>query len=622
MPQRNHCHIKSSKSPTSPTSKSKLIAFIPTIAILLQLTCHPLTLEVEALECACNTCDEGFCITSPDKHSMCQKSVKIEKNENGTLERIVELGCISAGPESLAEMQCMSYAEFSVPTHVACCKDRDRCNEYLDDPADPKFNIINDTVERPQQPIDMKSMRIDALFLAYIALIIFSTTIILVLCYRCLRNCCMGSTEKKEMLKNESVSSFQSKEDYSRFHRDFAGGSSSTHSYSISDSTKKMDLHDSEHTCLTLGSDPTSGKGLRQLQSRTIAKSVALGQTFPVGEGRFGRVYKGEFHGEDVAVKAFSSIDWESWDRECKVLKRLGSHPNIVRILTSEITPTDQSSTEYCIILEYCSFGSLCDYLDHHDIESSIDALLILQCIINGLNYLHEDYSQLGTAEYKPSIAHRDIKSKNILMRSKNVCCIADFGHALIRVNEHQLDHGKYQTLQVGTVRYMAPEILKPDPRINYGNFATYAQADVYQFALVMWEICYKTTLDTCLADEHLLPYDGVVPHNPKIGDMIKIICEDNYRPPQPESWNSYEIMRQLYELMCDCWRANPNARAPALNVKKKINNQLAQFRPKSPCKSKPFDLTSSFDSGRGSSSNSRSSSTRHSSRDKTRSIA
>ena len=34
-------------------------------------------------------------------------------------------------------------------------------------------------------------------------------------------------------------------------------------------------------------------------------------------------------------------------------------------------------------------------------------------------------------AQIKPGIAHRDLKSKNILMKSNNTCCIADFGLAV-----------------------------------------------------------------------------------------------------------------------------------------------------------------------------------------------
>lgn len=41
--------------------------------------------------------------------------------------------------------------------------------------------------------------------------------------------------------------------------------------------------------------------------------------------------------------------------------------------------------------------------------------------------------------------------------------------------------------LQVGTARYMAPEVL--ESRINLENIESFKQADVYSMALVLWEI-------------------------------------------------------------------------------------------------------------------------------------
>ena len=59
----------------------------------------------------------------------------------------------------------------------------------------------------------------------------------------------------------------------------------------------------------------------------------------------------------------------------------------------------------------------------------------------------------------KPAIAHRDIKSKNILVKANGECCIGDLGLA---IQEDQLDQliREGANLQVGTKRYMAPEIL------------------------------------------------------------------------------------------------------------------------------------------------------------------
>ena len=41
--------------------------------------------------------------------------------------------------------------------------------------------------------------------------------------------------------------------------------------------------------------------------------------------------------------------------------------------------------------------------------------------------------------------------------------------------------------IQVGTKRYMAPEVL--DKTLNVKNFTDFTMADIYSFSLVVWEI-------------------------------------------------------------------------------------------------------------------------------------
>lgn len=52
-----------------------------------------------------------------------------------------------------------------------------------------------------------------------------------------------------------------------------------------------------------------------------------------------------------------------------------------------------------------------------------------LLCLI-GLAYLHDDVS-LTRCQSKPAVAHRDFKSKNVLLKEDLTACIADFGLAL-----------------------------------------------------------------------------------------------------------------------------------------------------------------------------------------------
>jgi len=75
--------------------------------------------------------------------------------------------------------------------------------------------------------------------------------------------------------------------------------------------------------------------------------------------------------------------------------------------------------------------------------------------IATGLAHLHMEI--VGT-QGKPAIAHRDLKSKNILVKSNGTCCIGDLGLAVrFDTDKSQVDIPIND--RVGTKRYMSPEV-------------------------------------------------------------------------------------------------------------------------------------------------------------------
>ena len=60
------------------------------------------------------------------------------------------------------------------------------------------------------------------------------------------------------------------------------------------------------------------------------------------------------------------------------------------------------------------------------------DLCKIARTMAAGLTHLHEELARSGTLDMKPAIAHRDFKSKNVLIKSDLTACLADFGLALI----------------------------------------------------------------------------------------------------------------------------------------------------------------------------------------------
>uniref|UniRef100_UPI00358FCC99 TGF-beta receptor type-1-like isoform X2 n=1 Tax=Myxine glutinosa TaxID=7769 RepID=UPI00358FCC99 len=248
-----------------------------------------------------------------------------------------------------------------------------------------------------------------------------------------------------------------------------------------------------------------SGSGLPLLMQRTIARTIVLQQI--VGKGRFGEVWRGQWHGEDVAVKIFSSREERSWFREAEIYQTVMlRHENILGFIAAD---------------------------------------------------------NMG----KPAIAHRDLKSKNILVKKNGTCCIADLGLA-VRHNSTSDTIDIAPNSRVGTKRYMAPEVL--DNSLNITHFDSFKRADIYCLGLVFWEMTRRCS-NGGMHEEYQPPYYNMVPPDPSVEDMRKVICEKKIRPTIHNLWQNCEALRMMGRLMRECWYGNAAARLTALRIKKSL---------------------------------------------------
>ena len=80
------------------------------------------------------------------------------------------------------------------------------------------------------------------------------------------------------------------------------------------------------------------------------------------------------------------------------------------------------------MVFDYHPRGSLYDFLSRNVITSDQLCALTVS-LASGLEYLHHEF-KAGELK-KPAIAHRDLKSRNVLVKVNSTCCIADFGLAI-----------------------------------------------------------------------------------------------------------------------------------------------------------------------------------------------
>lgn len=170
-----------------------------------------------------------------------------------------------------------------------------------------------------------------------------------------------------------------------------------------------------------------------------------------IGKGRYGEVWMAKWREEKVAVKVFFTTEEASWFRETDIYQTvLMRHSNILgnwfvyRIfvlrlfkfirffsrnsgfIAADIKGTG-SWTQMLLITDYHELGSLHDFLQQYS-PDAVAAGRLAFTAASGLAHLHTEI--FGTRG-KPAIAHRDIKSKNILVKRDWTCAIADFGLAV-----------------------------------------------------------------------------------------------------------------------------------------------------------------------------------------------
>ncbi|XP_045067426.1 activin receptor type-2B-like [Coregonus clupeaformis] len=284
--------------------------------------------------------------------------------------------------------------------------------------------------------------------------------------------------------------------------------------------------------------------------------------------GRFGCVWKAQLMSEYVAVKIFPVQDKQSWQKEKDIFLTPGMrHENLLRYIAAEKHGSNLE-TEFWLIMEFHERGSLTDHLKGSTV-TWCEMCHIAETMSRGLAYLHED-TPIKAEGSKPTIAHRDFKSKNVMLRDDLTAIIGDFGLAVrFEPGKPPGDtHG-----QVGTWRYMAPEVLEGAITFQRDSFL---RIDMYAMGLVLWELVSRCTATNGTVGEYMLPFEEEIGQHTSLGDLQDVVVHKKMRPVFKDTWLKHPGLSQLCETIEECWDHDAEARLSAGCVEERVS-QIAK---------------------------------------------
>ncbi|XP_027593584.2 mitogen-activated protein kinase kinase kinase 11 [Pipra filicauda] len=241
-----------------------------------------------------------------------------------------------------------------------------------------------------------------------------------------------------------------------------------------------------------------------------------------IGAGGFGRVFRGTWRGQVVAVKAArgdaGAAGAASLRREARLYARL-RHPNVVALRAVCLEPP-----HLCLVMEFAAGGPLSRALAGRRVPPAV-LLDWARQVARGMQYLHA-----GTPV---PLIHRDLKSSNVLLAQPVVG--DDVSGKTLKITDFGLAREWQRTTKMsaaGTYAWMAPEVIRA---------STFSKgSDVWSYGVLLWEL---------LTGE--VPYRGI--------DGLAVaygVAVNKLTLPIPST-----CPPPFAQLMAACWEQDPHRR-------------------------------------------------------------